>query len=38
MYDPFMYIEDSKLLLMVKMSLGEYAGKTEEFVLSNTVK
>ena len=38
MYDPFMYIEDSKLLLMVKMSLGEYVGKTEEFVLSNTVK
>lgn len=38
MYDPFMYIEDSKLLLMAKMSLGEYAGKTEEFVLSNTVK
>lgn len=38
MYDPFMYVEDSKLLLMVKMSLGEYAGKTEEFVLSNTVK
>lgn len=38
MYDPYMYIEDSKLLLMAKMSLGEYAGKTEEFVLSNTVK
>lgn len=38
MYDPFMYVEDNKLLLMVKMSLGENVIKTEEFVLRNTVK
>lgn len=37
-YDPYMYVEDSKLLLMVKMSLGENIIKTEEFVLRNTVK
>lgn len=37
-YDPFIYVEDPKLLLMVKMSLGEYTLKTEEFIDRNTVK
>ena len=36
--DPFIYISDQNQLLMVKLFLGEYARKTEEFVLRNTVK
>jgi len=36
--DPFVYVTDHNLLLMVKLFLGNYARKTEEFVLRNTVK
>ena len=36
--DPFVYIADQNLLLMIKLFLGSYARKTEEFVLRNTGK
>ena len=36
--DPFVYIADQNLLLMIRLFLGNYARKTEEFVLRNTGK
>ena len=36
--DPFIYVVDQSQLLMVKLFLGDYVRKTEEFVLRNTVK
>jgi len=36
--DPFVYVTDQSQLLMVKLFLGNYARKTEEFILRNTVK
>jgi hypothetical protein len=36
--DPFIYVNGQSQLLMVKLFLGEYVRKTEEFVLRNTVK
>lgn len=36
--DPFVYVTDQRQLLMVKLFLGNYAKKTEEFILRNTVK
>lgn len=38
MYDPYLYVEESKLLMMLNLFLGENIIKTEEFVLRNTVK
>jgi hypothetical protein len=31
--DPFMYVEDVKLLSMIKLFLGQYARRTEEFLI-----
>lgn len=36
--DPFIYVSNQSQLLMVKLFLSDYARKTEEFILRNTVK
>jgi hypothetical protein len=36
--DPFVYVKDEKTLFMTGLFLGNYAKKTQEFVLRNTVK
>lgn len=36
--DPFVYVTDQKLMLMVRLFLGHYARSTQEFVLKDTGK
>jgi hypothetical protein len=36
--DPFVYVTDHKLMLMVRLFLGHYARSTQEFVLKDTGK